>query len=89
MEVRGASHYGRRLKGRRFPPIKLQEIKSSASRPFTLWSKSKGRRNLKCLLFEEGDGISKEVWVRREWKLNLWSRGRRFLFIEKSIIYKI
>jgi hypothetical protein len=44
-----------------FPPIKLQEAKSSASRPFTLWPKSKGRLNLKRLLFEEGDRLSKEV----------------------------
>jgi hypothetical protein len=27
--LRGASHYGRRSRGRRFPPIKLQETKSS------------------------------------------------------------
>jgi hypothetical protein len=33
------------------------------------------------ILFEEGDGLSKEVWVGREWKPKLWSRGRRFLFI--------
>ena len=50
---RPTSHYGRRSRGRRFPPIKLQETKSSASRPFTLRPKSKGRRNLKCLLFDD------------------------------------
>jgi hypothetical protein len=64
--LRAASHYGRRSRGCRFPPITLQETKSSASRPFTLWPKSKGRRILKRLLFEEGDGLSKEVWVGRE-----------------------
>jgi hypothetical protein len=32
-------HYGRRSRGRRFPPIKLQETKNSASRPFTLEAK--------------------------------------------------
>jgi hypothetical protein len=30
-----------------------------------------------------------EVWVGREWKPKLWSRGRRFFFIKKSIIDKI
>ena len=89
IRLRAASHYGRRSRGRRFPPIRLQETKSLASRPFTLRPKSKGRRNLKCLLFEEGDGLSKEVWVGREWKPKLWSRGRRFFFIKKSIIDKI
>jgi hypothetical protein len=77
MNVRGASHYGRRSRCHWFPPIKLQEAKSLASRPFTLWPKSKGCRNFKWLLFEEGDGLLKEVWVVREWKPKLWSRGRR------------
>jgi hypothetical protein len=45
---------------------------------------SKGHRNLKRLLFEEGDGLSKEVWVGREWKPKLRLRGRRFLFIKKK-----
>jgi hypothetical protein len=61
VRFRGVSHYGRRSRGRRFSPIKLQETKSSASRPFTLWPKSKGRHSLRLLLFEEGDGLSKEV----------------------------
>jgi hypothetical protein len=87
--LRATSHYGRKSRGRRFPRIKLQETKSLASRPFTLWPKSKGRRILKWLLFEEGDGRSKEVWVGREWKPKLWTRGRRFLFIKWSIIDKI
>jgi hypothetical protein len=33
---RAASHYGRRSRGRWFPAVRLQEIKNSASRPFTL-----------------------------------------------------
>jgi hypothetical protein len=41
----------------------------------------RGRRNLKLSLFEEGDGLLKEVWVEWEWKPKLWSRGCRFLFI--------
>jgi hypothetical protein len=53
---RGASHCGRRSRGRRFPLIKLQETKSLASRPLAQWPKFKGRRNLKCLFFEEGNG---------------------------------
>jgi hypothetical protein len=89
LRLRDTSHYGQRLRGRRFPPIKLQESKSSASRPFTLWPESNNRCNLKRLLFEEGDGLSKEVWVGREWTLNLRSRGRQFLFVKKSIIDKI
>jgi hypothetical protein len=57
--LRGASIYGRRSRGRWFSPINLQETKSSASRPFTLRPTSKGRRNLKWLLFEEANGLSK------------------------------
>jgi hypothetical protein len=87
--LRAGSHYSRKSRGHRFPPIKLQETKSLASGPFTLWPKSKGRRISKWLLFEEGDRLSKEVWVGREWKPKLWSRGRRFLFIKQSIIDKI
>ena len=60
--MRGTSHYSWRSRGRRFPPIKLQETKSSVSRPFTLWPKFKDCCNLKWLLFEEGDGLSEEVW---------------------------
>jgi hypothetical protein len=70
--LRGASHYGRRSRGRWFPPIKLQETKSSASRPFTLWPQSKGRHNLKWLLFEEGDIPLKEERVGWEWKPKLY-----------------
>jgi hypothetical protein len=44
---------------------------------------------LRWLLFEEGDGLSKEVWVGRKWKPKLWSRDRRFFFIKISIIDQI
>jgi hypothetical protein len=57
----------------------------------TLHTMAKVQRpsQLKWLLFEEGDGLSKEVWVRRKWKPKLWSRGCQFLLIKKSIIDKI
>jgi hypothetical protein len=67
-----SSHYGRRSRGRWFPPIKLQETKSSASRHFTLWPQSKGRHNLKWLFFEEGDIPLKEERVGWEWKPKLY-----------------
>jgi hypothetical protein len=56
---------------------------------FSLRPKSKGRCSLKCLLLDEGNGLSKEVWVGREWKHKLWSRGLQSFFIKKSIIGKI
>jgi hypothetical protein len=91
--LRGTSHYGQRSRGRRFPPIILQETKSSASRPFTLRLKSKGHRNLKCILFDEGDGPLKEVWVGREWKPKLWSRGCQFfslkIIIGKTLVVRL
>jgi hypothetical protein len=87
--MRDASQYGWRSRGRWFPSIKLQEIKSSTSRPFTLWAKSKGRSYLKWLLFEKNNGLLKEVWVGRDWKPTLWSRGCQFFFIQQSIIDKI
>jgi hypothetical protein len=39
LHLRPASHRGRRSRGGRFPPITLQEIKSSVSQPFTLEAK--------------------------------------------------
>jgi hypothetical protein len=88
--LRGASHYGRRSRGHRFPPIKLQETKSLASRPFALYmAKVQRMSQFKMITFEEGDGLSKEVWVGREWKPKLWSRDRRFFFMRKSIIDNI
>jgi hypothetical protein len=84
--LRGASHYGRRSRGRHFSPIKLQENQSLVSRPFTLWSKSKGRRNLIWLFFEERDGLSKEVWVIWEWKPKLWLRGHRFFSLKNQLL---
>jgi hypothetical protein len=53
LSFRETSHYGRRWRGRQSPPIKLQESKSSASWPFTLWPKSKGHRNFKCSLVKK------------------------------------
>jgi hypothetical protein len=34
-------------------------------------------------LFYQGNGLSKEVWVRWEWKPKLWSRGRQSFFIKR------
>ena len=65
-DFRGASHYRQRSRGHWFQPIILRETKSSASRPFTLRPKSKGCRNFKWLLFEEGGRLSKEVWAGRK-----------------------
>ena len=42
-----------------------------------------------CLLFDEVDWLLKEIWVGREWKPKLWSRGHRFIFIKIWIIGKI
>ena len=35
-------------------------------------------------LFDQGDGLLKEVWVGQEWKPKLWSRGRQFFFIKNQ-----
>jgi hypothetical protein len=57
----------------------------------TLHTMAKVQRppKFKILLFEEGDGLSKKVWVGREWKPKLWLRGHWFLLIKKLIINKI
>jgi hypothetical protein len=34
--------------------------------------------NLKCLLFDEGDGLSKEVWDRTEMETQTMVNGHRF-----------
>ena len=49
IHLRGASHYGRRSRGRRFPPIKFLETKSSASRPFTLEAEVQSPSPFFCL----------------------------------------
>ena len=72
-----------------FPPMMLQETESLASPYFTLRPKSKGLRDLKWLLFDEGDGLSKEVWVGRELETQTMGESPSFLFIKKSIIDKI
>ena len=86
--IRAASHYGRRSRGRRFPPIGLQETKSSASRPFTLEAKVQRPSPSKMPTWQhfltKATASRKEVWVGREWKPKLWSRGRRFLFIKNE-----
>ena len=39
---------------------------------------------LKCLLFDKGDGLSKEDWVGQEWKPKPWSRGRPILSLKNQ-----
>ena len=36
-----------------------------------------------AILFDQDDGLSKEVCVGKEWKSKLWWRGHRFGFIKK------
>jgi hypothetical protein len=86
--IGGASHYGWRLTWCWFPPIKLQETKSSAPQPFTLGPKSKDRHNYKCSLLDEGNGFSKEVWVGREWEPKVWSKGHPLIFIKNHSLAK-
>ena len=48
--LEAASHYGRRSRGQRLPPIILQETKNSVARPFTLEGKNQKATALrKCL----------------------------------------
>jgi hypothetical protein len=91
--LRGVSHYGWRSRGRRFPPTKLQETKSSASRLFTLSPKAV-TINLECSPFGEGDGLSKEVWVGWEWSKNQslarsWALDWRGCFEIKGMIWDV
>ncbi len=80
LKIRGASHYGRRSRGRKFPPIILQETKSLASQPFTLRVKVQRSLHFIMLIFLRRRHTLKGVWVGREWKPKLWSTGYRFFF---------
>ena len=40
-----------------------------------------------ALLFNQDDGLSKEVWVKQEWKSKLWWRCDRLVFVKKMNIY--
>jgi hypothetical protein len=42
-----------------------------------------------ALLFDQGDELSKEVWVGQEWKPKLWSRGCQLIFTKKQKNKKI
>jgi hypothetical protein len=53
---RAVSHYGRRSRGRQFSLIRLQETKNLTSRLFILEAKVQRP-------FDQGDRLSKEVWV--------------------------
>ena len=87
--LRAASHYGRRSRCRRSPPIMLQETMNSTSHPFTLRPKSKSYCKLKCLFSYKGNKLSKEVWAGLVWKPILWLRGCRFFSLKNSIIDKM
>ena len=86
--LRAASHYGRRSRGRRFPPIKLQETMISASRPFTLKAKVQRPWTSKMLTWQHFSTkvmtSREEVWVLQDWKPKLWSRGCQFVFIKNE-----
>ena len=66
-KLRAASHYGRRSRGRRFPPIKLQETMVLASRPFTLEAKVQRPWTFKMLTWQhfltKVTASREEVWV--------------------------
>ena len=74
--------------GCQFPPIMLQETKNSASWPFTLEAKfQRPLRFQMVFFFVQNNKLSKEVWIKRQWKPKVRSRGRPcFYFIRKSII---
>jgi hypothetical protein len=76
------SHYGRRSRGRRFSPIELGRNQEFGLSTLHTMAKVQRPSHFEMITFEEGDKLSKEVWVGREWKPKLWSRGRWFLFIK-------
>jgi len=61
------SYYGRRLRGHWFPPMRLQETKNLASRPFTLEAKVQRPSSYMVVLydsfFDQSNILLKEVWV--------------------------
>jgi hypothetical protein len=85
---RGASYYGRRSRGCWFPPIILQETKSLVSRSFTLWRKSKGRRNLKWLFWKRATDSQRKFGSGGNGNPN-YGQEVVFLLIKISIIDKI
>ena len=87
--LRGASHYGWRSRGRRFPPIKLLETKSSASGPFTSWPNSKGCCDLNDLCLKKAMDSRRKFGSDGNGETQTMVKGRRFLIIKKSIIDKI
>jgi hypothetical protein len=72
-----------------FHQSNCKKSKSVASQPFTLRPKSKSHCNLKCLLFDKGDGLSKEVWVDGNGDPNYGQEAVDFFSWKKSIIGKI
>jgi hypothetical protein len=39
-----------------------------------------------AILFYQGDGLLKKVWVEEDWKPKLWLRGHGFFLINKMKI---
>ena len=70
--LEAASHYGRRSRGQRLPPIILQETKNSVARPFTLEGKNQrpllSENAYMATIFDQGNKLLKEVWDIHEWK---------------------
>jgi hypothetical protein len=89
LTMRGVSHYVRRSRCRRFPPIILQETKSLASRPFTRRPKSKARRNSKLFLFEEATNSRRKFGSDGYGNPNYGQDAVNFFAYGKSITDKI
>jgi hypothetical protein len=85
-QIRVASHYGRRWRGSRFSAIILQEIKNPALS--TLYTRGQSPKVVALqnayivVLFDQGDGLSKEVWVGQDWKTQ--TMVERFLLLTTS-----
>jgi hypothetical protein len=83
-ELRVTSHYGWRSRGRRSSPIRFQDNKNSAYRPFTLEAKVQGWRSPRCL---HGNIFSSRRWSL-ERKLGLDRNGKTQTMVERlSILF--
>jgi len=85
-DLRATAHYGRRSRGRQFPPMQLQETNNSASRLFTHHrSKSKGRHPtfFTQVLTKAMDKFLKEVWIQTRMKTQTMVERLSILFIKK------
>jgi len=61
------SHYSQTSRGRRFPPMRLQETKNLASRPFALKGKVQWPLSYMAIFFypnfDKSDKLSKKFWM--------------------------